>query len=226
MTTSNCRKNGISRARLMILAALVVAGCGAQPSNPVALAQSPTGLTSNPAIVSRSGCTVDLQKICQAEIDQPQIIYDTQKYDWQSFSQNAPPHTHIYFPLVLPNGHPGGTVDCYIATQQRKVLGAQMMSKPPVTEEAVEFVKSIGGCECPHFALAHHVEVTNIHGHTAPRLFWTTHIAGRRSSEVYIPRDFQMPGFLGRSRGGVTRRRRFRRGRCISFSWEIYSRPA
>ena len=30
-------------------------------------------------------------------------------------------------------------------------------------------------------------------GRTAPRLFWSTHFASRRSSELYIPRDFKLP---------------------------------
>ena len=30
-------------------------------------------------------------------------------------------------------------------------------------------------------------------GRTAPRLFWSTHLASRRSSELYIPRDFKLP---------------------------------
>lgn len=148
---------------------LVIAGCAAQQSGQVsANPQSPAAGASDSSIVSRSDCSVDLKKVCQAEIDRPEIIVNNDKFDWVSFTQNFPPHTHVYYTLILPNGHAGAAADCYIATERRRVLNASLMPQPPLTDEAVQYVKSIGGCEEQHPDYAKMIEEFEKNDHIKP----------------------------------------------------------
>lgn len=142
---------------MFIAAATFLLGCGAQSpassvssttSNSLKLANArPLDVKINGSRVSARGCTIDLKKFCEAEIEQEEFLYDGAKYNWQMFAQNFPPHTYIYYTLTMRDGSPAATAECYIATQQRRVLSARLMPRPPVTGAAVEFAKAIGACE-------------------------------------------------------------------------------
>jgi hypothetical protein len=99
------------------------------------------------SIVSRNGCTFDLMKLCQAGIERPEIVVNSGTTNWTQLTQNAQPHIHLYFFLILPNHDDGGTVNCYIAVQQRQTISAELLPDKPMSDEALNYVKSLNGCE-------------------------------------------------------------------------------
>lgn len=136
---------------IVICLAAMVAGCGGQQASSEQSEASnnpPQQQTSSAdrSTVSRNGCTIDLKKVCQGFIDQPNFVYQGVQYDWVSWSQNNPPHSELRIPVVLPSGESLGMVNCYIATQQRKVAQAQLMRGPEVSDKAIEEVKGKGWC--------------------------------------------------------------------------------
>jgi hypothetical protein len=127
-------------------------GCSTNSGPPQTTTQPPLPASASPpipnaSIVSRNGCTFDLMKLCQAGIERPEIVVNSGTTNWAQFAQNAQPHIHLYFFLILPNHADGGTVDCYIATQHRQTISAELLPDKPMSDEALNYVKSLNGCE-------------------------------------------------------------------------------
>jgi hypothetical protein len=93
------------------------------------------------------GVPSNLMKLCQAGIERPEIVVNSRTTNWAQLAQNAQPHTHLYFFLILPNHDDGGTVDCYIATQHRQTISAELLPGKPISDEALNYVKSLNGCD-------------------------------------------------------------------------------
>ena len=83
--------NLMNLRRLLTLCSLItLAGCSPQnpaPDNSAAQKSQPSPATAQPdaSILQHDGCTIDLAKVCQAYIDQPQFTYNSEEYDWQRF---------------------------------------------------------------------------------------------------------------------------------------------
>lgn len=140
-------------AAVLFIAALI-AGCGGQqetagqanPANSTAQQQT-SSASAKSYVVSRNGCTINLKKICQGFIDQPNFVYEGVQYDWNSWSQNNPAHSELRIPVNLPSGQSIGLVNCYISNQNRKAADANLIRNGEIPDQAVEEVKGKGWCE-------------------------------------------------------------------------------
>lgn len=133
------------RLGILICLSLALASCAGQSASEN---QAPGQASAKAAgILSRDGCTVDLKKVCQAFIDQPSFIYRNSQYDWASFSQNNPSHAELQLPLNLPNGEYLGMLNCHVVTQNRKATAGVLMQGPPVSDQAISYLKKRGWCE-------------------------------------------------------------------------------
>lgn len=139
---------------IVICIAAILAGCGGQqqsgdqneaPSS--APGQQTSSAAGSSSTISRNGCSINLKKLCQGFIDQPNFVYQNVQYDWVSWSQNNPPHSELRIPVTLPNGESLGMVNCYIATQKRKATDGQLMRGPEISDKAIEYLKGKGWCE-------------------------------------------------------------------------------
>ncbi len=139
---------------IVLCIAAILAGCGGQqetapPSDPEpSAAQSQSSPAPNrPYVVSRNGCTINLKKLCQGFIDQPNFVYQDVQYDWNRWSQNNPAHSELRIPVNLPSGESLGLVNCYISNQKRKATDANLIRGAAVSDKAIEEVKAKGWCE-------------------------------------------------------------------------------
>ena len=114
----------------------ILAACGVRQDNP----------NADRSIISQSGCTVDLKKVCQAFIDQPTFTINGVEYDARRLEQNGVLHTNVELPFKMPNGDLIGTAECQFDTQNRRVSYARLLSGLPITDVEVQYVRSHGWC--------------------------------------------------------------------------------
>jgi len=93
-------------------------------------AQPPISGNSDPAVISKDGCTIDLKKICQAFINQPEFPLNGARTSWQRFVDNARPHEDVVLPAVALSPELPGSVECHIATHSRSATGAELLNGP------------------------------------------------------------------------------------------------
>ena len=91
--------------------------------------------------------TIDLVKVCQSYIDQPQFTYNSEEYDWQRFQGSFSRHPDIEIWARYPDGNVVAEVQCYVDTQNRKINGYILLPGTPVTEKAWNFAKSKRLCQ-------------------------------------------------------------------------------
>lgn len=121
-----------------ILAAFISAlGCGAQP---------PAGVVARGSKVSRSGCTVDLKQMCRSLFNQPEFTVNGVQYDTRRLEQNGPRHPDLLMNYRYPNGEPLAAVNCQLDMSTHAVTRADLASKPPIDDKAVEYARSQGLC--------------------------------------------------------------------------------
>ena len=142
----------LRRGCLSLWIAVVLCACGAQPQeaqqSSTAPAQVP--ISSPPAasssVLKQDGCTVDMKKVCQAFIDQPEFPLSGDKYTWERFSGNFPPHTEIELPASALGNNTEGTARCQVSVHARKVTDGSLLSHGPSIAKTMEYFKQNGWC--------------------------------------------------------------------------------
>jgi hypothetical protein len=131
--------------RLLTLCCLIVlAGCSAQ--NPPQ-ATSPAAAAPSVSILQHAGCTIDLAKVCQSFIDQPQFTYNGDQYDWTRFQQSFPRHPDIEIFARYPDNSVVADIECHVDAQNRKINWARLLPNPPLTDKSWDFAKSKRWCQ-------------------------------------------------------------------------------
>ena len=124
--------------RVATLAALVAAlGCGAGP---------PLGVVETGSKVSLSGCTMDLKRICGRLFKQPEFTVNGVQYDTRRLEQNGPRHPDLLMNYRYPNGEPLAAVNCQLDMSTHAVTRADLASRPPIDDRAIEYVRGQGLC--------------------------------------------------------------------------------
>jgi hypothetical protein len=140
------------RHLLTICSILAVAGCS--PQNPAVVAPgaqqpqtSPAAAPPAASVLQHDGCTIDLAKVCQSYIDQPQFTYNGDQYDWTRFQQNFSRHPDVEIWARYPDGNVVADVECHVDTQNRKINWARFLPNPPMTDKSWAFAKSQRWCQ-------------------------------------------------------------------------------
>ena len=124
--------------RVAALAVWVAAlGCGAQP---------PAGVVQTGTKVVRNGCTFNLKQMCRSLFNQPEFTVNGVQYDPRRLEQNGPRHPDLLMNYRYPNGEPLAAVNCQLDMSTRAVTRADLASKPPIDDKAVEYVRGQGLC--------------------------------------------------------------------------------
>jgi hypothetical protein len=143
------------RVTRILCSILALAGCSSQNPAKVAPANSSAGQpqTSSAAapvatsVLQRDGCTIDLAKVCQSYIDQPQFTYNGEEYDWPRFQQNSVRHPDVEIWARYPDGSVVADVECHVDAQNRKINWARLLPNPPLTDKSWDFAKSKEWCQ-------------------------------------------------------------------------------
>lgn len=138
------------RKCLFLMMALGLAACGTQPSRQqasAAPAQAPGSSQANSSsILRQGGCSVDLKKVCQAFIDQPEFVLNGERFSWERFANSSPPHTEIELPASVLGNSAEGTARCQVTIHTRKVTDARLLSGGPSIDKTMEYFKHNGWC--------------------------------------------------------------------------------
>lgn len=140
------------RGRFSLWIALTLWACGTQPQqaqqSSAAPAQASTSSQPDSAsILKQDGCTVDLKKICEAFIDQPEFPLNGARYTWERLANNSPPHTEIELPASVLGNNAEGTARCQVTIHTRKVTDARLLRGEPSIAKTMEYFKQSGWCE-------------------------------------------------------------------------------
>lgn len=139
--------------RLLTLCSLIsLAGCS--PQNPATPGSSPQPLQNSSAstppsssILQHDRCTIDLAKVCQSFIDQPQFTYNGEEYDWERFQQSSPRHPDVEIWARYPDGNVVADIECHVDAQNRKINWARLLPNPPFTDKSWDYAKSKRWCQ-------------------------------------------------------------------------------
>jgi hypothetical protein len=140
------------RADFFLLLALAFCACSAQPQEAQQTATAPAqaATPSQPdssSILKQEGCTVDMKRVCQAFIDQPEFPINGQRFTWERFVNSSPPHTEIELPAGLLGKDTQGTARCQVTTHSRKVTDGRLLSGGPSIAKTMEYFKQNGWCQ-------------------------------------------------------------------------------
>jgi hypothetical protein len=142
--------------RLLTVCSLIgLAACS--PQNPASVAldnssaqkpqSSPTVDQPSPSILQHDGCTIDIAKVCQSFIDQPQFMYNGDKYDWHRFQQSFSRHPDVEIWARYPDGNVVADIECHVDSQNRKINWARLLPNPPLNDKSWDFAKSKRWCQ-------------------------------------------------------------------------------
>ncbi len=134
---------------------IAIAGCSSQsptssaPQNSSAAASQTSPAASPPAssILQHTGCTIDLAKVCQSFIDQPQFTYNGDEYDWNRFQQSFSRHPDLEISARYPDGSAVFEFECHVDTQNRKINWARLLPNTPLTDKSWDYAKSKQWCQ-------------------------------------------------------------------------------
>ena len=142
------------RRMLTMCSLIALAGCSPQspasiaPDNSSAQSRtSPATAQPRASILQHNGCTIDLVKVCQSYIDQPQFTYNNEKYDWTRFQQSFPRHPDVELWAGYPDGNVVVDLECQVDTQNRKINWARLLPNPPLSDKSWDFAKSKQWCQ-------------------------------------------------------------------------------
>jgi hypothetical protein len=136
------------RVLLVLSIALAIFACAAQQqASSNGVAQPTASPASGSSVLSTNGCTVDLKKVCQAFIDQPEFPVNGQIVTWQALTENVYSSPEIDLPAGVMGPEFSGDARCRLNTQTRTVAGANLASGGPPIDKTMEFFKKNGWCE-------------------------------------------------------------------------------
>ncbi len=140
------------RRMLTLCSLIALAGCSPQNraldnSSAQKPQTSPAVAQPSASILNHNGCTIDLVKVCQSFIDQPQFTYNDDEYDWQRFQQSFPRHPDVEMWARYPDGDVIADIECHVDTQNRKIDWARLLPNPPLTDKSWNFAKSKRWCQ-------------------------------------------------------------------------------
>ena len=132
---------------LLFSVALTILSCAQQQASSNSAPQPAAGPASSSSILTANGCTVNLKKVCQAFIDQPEFPVSGQILNWQQFTENIYSTPEIDLPAGVMGSDFGGTARCRLNTQTRTVAGADLAPGGASIDKTMEYFKKNGWCQ-------------------------------------------------------------------------------
>jgi hypothetical protein len=98
--------------------------------------------TAPPTEISKNGCTVDLKKVCQYLIDQPEFTLNQQQFDHQRLENLSVRHVSMEVPWSVS----GSMLTCMVDTQTARVTDAHIAEGPPLNDANITWMRANGLC--------------------------------------------------------------------------------
>jgi len=141
-----------SRQVLTLCLLITLVGCSSQnpvPNSAPAQPSAPSTASAPPdaSTFHHDGCTIDIVKVCESFIGQPQFTYNGDQYTWQRFQQSASRHPDVEIWARYSDGSVVADIECHVDTQNRKINWARLLPNPPLTDKSWDYAKSKRWCQ-------------------------------------------------------------------------------
>lgn len=120
---------------------------GTDNSAAPAAQNSAAAAPSSNSVLQHNGCTIDMAKVCQAFIDQPQFNYNGDQYDWNRFQQSFSLHPDLEIFARYPDNNVVAGIECHVDARNRKVNWARVLPNPPLNDKSWDYAKSKHWCQ-------------------------------------------------------------------------------
>jgi hypothetical protein len=117
----------VAMAASLLLSAMLLGACAAADPS---------------AQFSERGCTVDLKKVCQYLIDQPEFTLNQEQFDHQRLENLSVRHVSMEVPWSVS----GSMLTCMVDTQTARVTDAHIAEGPTLNDANITWVRANGLC--------------------------------------------------------------------------------